>query len=176
MIALLTRESEDLISAALRPNQVGILLTLLAAAAKAVAVELRADRSERSHAFERWNALNAALNAKISALLSRFRDNEGHLEVLSELLQHMSPSGGQKAFKAVLGALTEISFTATTSTKISTNVLTACSRWLRICDCANATRQSCSSASTAPGTRPWRPRTRSLQRRPSEEAAVEPRR
>jgi hypothetical protein len=92
-ISLLLRESEELISSALRPSQSAILLrmfvhcavdlnrrrTLLAGAGVSLSANDR-------HFLQSWEALNEHLLRSLSSLLVRFKDDEANLLVLVDIV------------------------------------------------------------------------------------------
>ena len=113
-IALLLRESDELISTALRPTQASILLRVF--------VHCAADLSRKRRAFasavalsasdrqllEGWDGLNDNLHAHLPALLTRFKDDEANLSVLVELLQCTDYASNERALKALLKVVVEL--------------------------------------------------------------------
>eukprot|EP01039_Chlorochromonas_danica_P002825 gene2825-3080_t len=98
MMALLSRDSEnsDLISHALRPSQVSILLQLLSFSATALcdsvedlkskpANKKKMTTQEVNTLFTRYESLNQTLQSSLPTLLTRFQDDEENLILLSGL-------------------------------------------------------------------------------------------
>lgn len=98
MMALLSRDSDnnDLISHALRPSQVSILLQLLSFSATALCESVEDLKSKPANKkkmttqevntlFTRYDSLNQTLQSSLPTLLTRFQDDEENLILLSGL-------------------------------------------------------------------------------------------
>lgn len=112
IVALLLRESDELISSALRPSQAAVLLHMFVASAQ----DIHQKHLAHSDASGNWESLNAVLQQSLSPLLQRFRDDESNLEALAGLVElcdyslvtsasgatAVSASNNQKNFKGLL--------------------------------------------------------------------------
>ncbi len=110
--ALLLRESDELISSALRPSQAAVLLHMFVCSAR----DIHRKHVDGNDASGNWESLNAVLQQSLSSLLQRFRDDESNLDALAGLLElcdyslvanaagatAVSGSSNQKNFKGLL--------------------------------------------------------------------------
>ena len=136
IIALLLRESDELISSALRPQQAAILLRMFVHAA----IDLTARRRRLLEAtslsatdkqmLECWEALNEALQTHMLTLLTRFKDNEENLVELVDLLPCCEFTSEDRALKALLKVVLELFGSARRETILSSLVATVCG-WMR---------------------------------------------
>jgi hypothetical protein len=137
IIALLLRETDDVIRVALRPAQASILLRMFVHCA----VDLNQQRlacadgvslnSAERQALQCWESLNENLHAHLPALMTRFQDDEGNLAVLVDLLPCVDYAAEERACKAALGALLEL-LELTRSEGILTKLVAALCSWTRI--------------------------------------------
>lgn len=136
IIALLLRESDELISSALRPQQAAILLRMFVHAA----IDLTARRRRLLEAsslspadkqmLECWEALNQALQTHLPTLLTRFKDNEENLMELVDLLPCCEFSSEDRALKALLKVVLELFGSTRRESILSSLVATVCD-WMR---------------------------------------------
>lgn len=118
IISLLLRDSDDddaAGSAALRPSQVAILLSMFVSAAQhlkvkstAAAVAAADGRLSNSKENDAWLALQDTLRVNLPLLLVRFKDDEANIAVLVNLMSCCDFSGNAKAIKAMLKVVTDI--------------------------------------------------------------------
>lgn len=135
-IALLLRESDELITSALRPIQSSILLRMFVHCAVDL-TQRRAKFSTSSGSLssadrqfrESWESLNENLQMYLPALLTRFKDDEENLIVLVELLSCCEYSE-ERPLKALLKVLLEL-FDLTRQERILSGMATCLAGWLR---------------------------------------------
>ena len=108
------RESDDLISSALRPAQAAILLRIFVHCASdlnarrlALADSSALTASERQ-TLEHWESLNNTLYTHLPALLTRFQDDEDSLAVLTDLLVCVDYTSQERAIKSLLKVLLQL--------------------------------------------------------------------
>lgn len=135
MIALLLRESDELIISALRPSQASILLRIFVHCA----VDLTTRRakfatsgslSSADRQFQQsWEALNENLQVYLPSLLTRFKDDEENLIVLVNLLPCCEYSE-DRPLKALLKVLLGL-FDLTRRESIMKAMTSSLAGWLR---------------------------------------------
>eukprot|EP01034_Spumella_vulgaris_P026896 gene26896-33545_t len=142
MISLLLRESDELISNALRPQQATILLHLFITSATHVRVQ-HEKGDEKNSVAQHWESLNVNLQRSLASLLVRFRDDDEQLAILARLLdccdfsgmQSTMNSGGKaaanscaKSLKGLLKILTDV-FLVSGDGTVLTRVATSLRGW-----------------------------------------------
>jgi hypothetical protein len=151
------RESEELITAPLRPSQIAILLRMFIAAANIVTNEKKSFEAEdggnsrekeRNIVHSRWESLNTTLIAKLPLLLTRFKDEEANVNAICDLLRCCDIStatvgNNLKAIKTLVKNLEEI-FLSFHHEICLKNILHAFSSWSKL-------RSSVSAASSSSG-------------------------
>lgn len=115
-MALLLRESEELISTALRPAQSSALLQMFVTSALAVCETH--DSGEDDSLDAEYDALIVCLQKSLASLILRFRDDEAALLVLTDLLEHCDFSSHSNAavvknFRGLLKVVTDLFFSVT---------------------------------------------------------------
>ena len=147
IIDLLTKESEDLISTALRDSQVSILLHLFVTSAKTLKQSLTtgnqvekgmddklpAKKSKlitmtQQSAQSSWDALNDLLKRKLPPLFNRFKDNEANLTALAELLDLCDFSG--KGLQDMMKVSFDL-FRMSSSDKLQRKLVSAFRVWIQ---------------------------------------------
>lgn len=153
IISLLLRESDDLISTALRPTQSAILLRIFVSSALDLRdwhQQIRAAQNEevdgmkggkqRKGSFanrlnsedqvlaEQWESLNEHLLRDLPMLLVRFRDDQANLSVLVSLLGCCDVSVSNKALKILLKSITDF-FESSSDEKVIGSLCTALREW-----------------------------------------------
>ncbi len=150
IISLLLRESDELISSALRPTQVAILLRMFitsanyvvrlkgihkpaASTAADLASRLSLSKSAATLSLDHWESLNGNLQKSLPLLLTRFRDDDSNLSVLSLLLPICDYSSvqNQRALKALLKVVFDI-FKATTNRMVAHLIISAIKGWMEV--------------------------------------------
>lgn len=145
MISLLLRESDELISSALRPPQVAILLRMLISSANHVmrlqaahkssateqANRLSLSKSAVSQSLDHWESLNGNLQKSLPLLLTRFRDDDTNLSVLCMLLPmcDYSSAQNQRSLRALVKVVIDI-FKASTNRMIAHLIISAIKGWM----------------------------------------------
>ena len=156
IIALLLRESDDLISTALRPSLSAILLRMFVASAlnlrnwfqqtKAAQNEqidgMRGGKPRRSFfanrldgedsvKAEQWESLNSHLLRDLPMLLMRFRDDQTNLSVLISLLCCCDVSVSNKALKSLLKSVINF-FESSSDAKVIDALCRALREWMML--------------------------------------------
>ena len=136
-IALLLRESDELISTALRPAQSSVLLIIFVHCA----VDLTNKRNGYTKALtlsntdkqflESWEALNENLHVHLPALLTRFKDDESNLSVLVELLDCCDFSSNERALKALMKVVLEL-VNSTRKENILKKLIASLCSWMQL--------------------------------------------
>eukprot|EP01032_Pedospumella_encystans_P034931 gene34931-39499_t len=138
IVALLLRESGDLISTALPPAQAAILLRMFVHAA----IDLTGRRRRLNDSataltatdkqmLECWEALNATLHTHLPTLLTRYKDNEENLVELVDLLPCVEFTGTEdRALKSLLKVVLELFASTRKESILSSLVATVC-HWMR---------------------------------------------
>jgi hypothetical protein len=154
MIALLLRESDDLISTALRASLSAILLRIFVASAlnlrswfqqtKAAQNEeidgMRGGKPRKSFfanrldgddtvKSEQWESLNSHLLRDLPTLLTRFRDDQTNLSVLVSLLCCCDVSVSNKALKSLLKSVVTF-FESSSDIKVIDALCRALREWM----------------------------------------------
>lgn len=150
MISLLLRESDELISSALRPPQVAILLRMLITSANHVmrlqaanksssssssaaelANRLSLSKNAVSQSLDHWESLNGNLQKSLPLLLTRFRDDDANLSVLCMLLPmcDYSSAQNQRSLRALVKVVIDI-FKASTNRMIAHLIISAIKGWM----------------------------------------------
>lgn len=115
IVALLLRESEELISSALSTAQSSILLQMFVTSALSV---IESHNSEDDALEAEYDALVVCLQKSLASLILRFRDDESALLELVELVQHADFSTSNavvvKSFRGLLKVVTDLFFSVTT--------------------------------------------------------------
>jgi hypothetical protein len=147
IISLLLRESDELISSALRSTQIAILLRIFVSSASFVtrkkslfqsssmqgsnvSSRLSTSKGTRKES-EPWESLNENLQRSLPLLITRFKDDDANLSLLCMLLPFCdySISDNPKAFKALLKVVADI-FRSTTDAVIVHRVISAMRAWM----------------------------------------------
>jgi hypothetical protein len=153
IISLLLRESDDLISTALRPSQSAILLRIFVSSALDLRdwyQQVRAAQNDeidgmkggkqRRGSFgnrlntedqvmaEQWESLNEHLLRDLPMLLVRFRDDQANLSVLVSLLGCCDVSVSNKALKSLLKSVTDF-FDSSSDEKVIVALCSALREW-----------------------------------------------
>lgn len=137
IISLLMREQEELITSALRPTQISILLHMLVrAAVKVTSQKMSLETGDAdSHIAKseglvnsRWESLNNVLQMKLPQLLTRFKDDQENLSALCELLSCCDMHATAKSNVQLLQGLQDLYFTFGNEVLL-TNIAKAFKRW-----------------------------------------------
>lgn len=148
IIALLLRESDELITSALRPPQISILLKMfitsslevkqrvqleLQTRAKELELNLKSAKSVsvNSRMVDIWESLTENLHSSLPLLLTRYRDDESNLQTIVILFECCDYSSNHKGLKSLLKVVVDI-FNTTSNQQIIKTIINAFKNWQSI--------------------------------------------